>query len=63
MCKETIRECAVTSRTIMQSLLDGLERCNLKTTGELTLVMMLSVLSYDRLQRQDILRDFELVKR
>lgn len=48
---------------MMTSLIDALEKCEINTWNEVKMVMMLSVLSYDRLQNVNVLRDVELVKR
>ena len=54
---------AAASNTTMRSLVDALEKCEINTWAEVKLVMMLSVLSYDRLQNVHVLRDLELIKR
>lgn len=60
--KLTIRKVTLKSNTMMTSLIDALEKCEINTWNEVKMVMMLSVLSYDRLQNVNVLRDVELVK-
>ena len=55
---------AETSNTMMLSLIEKLEKCELNTWDETKMVMMLSLLSYDRLPNaKNSLREYEKIVR
>ena len=58
----TIKKTAENSNNMMKQLINSLDKCDIKTWEDDKLIMLLSVLSRDRLGKINAIRDVKLIE-
>jgi len=60
--KMTIKKTAQHSNNMMRQLINSLDKCDIKTWDDVKLIMLLSVLSRDRIGKMNSIRDVDLIQ-